>query len=52
MNAWLRCCIAWILLAASSAPIASFHLFRIEQVFSNADGSPTCPTAGPQAGVS
>lgn len=39
MNAWLRCCIAAILLAASAAPMASFHLFRIDQVFSNADGS-------------
>ncbi len=39
MNPWLRCFIAAVLLAATSAASASFHLFRIEQLYSNADGT-------------
>jgi hypothetical protein len=39
MARWLRACLATMLLAAAPAAIASFHLFRIEQLYSNADGT-------------
>ena len=35
----LRFCALTILLAAASAALASFHLFRIEQIYSNADAT-------------
>jgi len=39
MNAWLKAFVAAILLVASATCLASFHLFRIEQLYSNADGT-------------
>ena len=39
MTRFLRYCAAMMLLAATPAALASFHLFRIEQLYSNADGS-------------
>ena len=39
MNPWMRFCVATILLAVTSAASAAFHLFRIEQLYSNADGT-------------
>ena len=39
MTRCLRCCVAAMLLAATPAALASFHLFRIEQLYSNADRS-------------
>ena len=35
----LRSCILAALLFTTSAAFASFHLFRIEQIYSNADGT-------------
>jgi hypothetical protein len=35
----LRFCALAVLLTASSAALANFHLFRIEQLYSNADGT-------------
>lgn len=39
MNSSLRCCVATIFLLAASVASASFHTFRIEQIFSNASGT-------------
>ncbi len=39
MTHCLRYCVATILLAVTPAALASFHLFRIEQLYSNADRS-------------
>jgi hypothetical protein len=39
MTRCLRYCVAAMLLAATPAALASFHLFRIEQLYSNADRS-------------
>ena len=39
MAPWLRACLATMLLAMAPAAVASFHLFRIEQLYSNADGT-------------
>jgi hypothetical protein len=39
MSALLRVCAAAILSLAASGVFADFHLFRIEQLFSNADGT-------------
>ena len=39
MNRWLRSCVFTIVFVATSTAFASFHTFRIEQLFSNADGS-------------
>ncbi len=39
MTRCLRCVVATMLLAAAPAALAAFHLFRIEQLYSNADGS-------------
>jgi len=39
MNRWLRLCVAATLLMASSLSYAAFHLFVIEQIYSNADGT-------------
>jgi hypothetical protein len=39
MTRWFRSSTALLLLAASSAALASFHTFKIEQLYSNADGS-------------
>ena len=38
MKRWLSCSL-WALLFAASGAFAEFHLFQIEQLFSNADGS-------------
>ncbi len=35
----LRSCVLTILLLATSAALANFHTFRIEQIYSNADGT-------------
>ena len=35
----LRFCALAVLLTAASAALATFHLFRIEQLYSNADGT-------------
>jgi len=39
MRRLLRACAMTILLLATSAALANFHLFRIEQIYSNADGT-------------
>jgi hypothetical protein len=39
MRLGLRFCLATILLLAASAASAAFHLFRIDQIYSNADGT-------------
>jgi len=39
MQPGLRSCLAMILLLVASAASAAFHLFRIEQLYSNADGT-------------
>jgi hypothetical protein len=39
MKRLLRLCVATALLVVSSAGYAAFHLFTIEQIYSNADGS-------------
>jgi serralysin len=35
----LRSCVMAILLVVTSTAFASFHLFRLEQIYSNADGT-------------
>ena len=39
MKCLLRCCIVAIFLCGTSAAFAAFHLFQIEQLYSNADGT-------------
>jgi hypothetical protein len=39
MRRLLRSCVLTTLLLATSAALASFHTFRIEQIYSNADGT-------------
>ena len=39
MNRWLRCCVVMICLVTTSTTFAAFHLFQIEQLYSNADGT-------------
>ncbi len=39
MKRWLRLCVAAGLLLAASCALGSYHTFRIEQIYSNADGS-------------
>ena len=39
MHPCARCCTAMILMVVTSVASASFHQFRIEQLYSNADGS-------------
>ena len=39
MKRWLRLCIAAGSLLAASCALGSYHTFRIEQIYSNADGS-------------
>ncbi len=39
VNRWLRTCVSAILLLSTFSVFAAFHLFRIEQLYSNADGT-------------
>src|SRR5512134_2077656 len=39
MTIWLRWLVATIFLAVSSAAVAEFHLYYIEQIYSSADGT-------------
>ncbi len=39
MKRWLNVCVATTLLFAAATGFASFHTFRIEQIYSNADGT-------------
>ena len=39
MKRWLRLCIAAGSLLAASCALGSYHTFRVEQIYSNADGS-------------